>query len=144
MRRLQADAVEKGAALQLGGHAPNANGYFWLPTILTNVPQSASIMSEEPFGPILPVAAFDTIDDAIALANSTAYGLASYVFCSSQETLNEVTERLEFGSVSINMLKGVSPDVPNPGIKESGIGHEGGVEGFRAFQNVKLTNKVPN
>ncbi|WMY11019.1 aldehyde dehydrogenase family protein [Paraburkholderia phenoliruptrix] len=144
MKRLLEDAIGKGALLQLGGQALDRKGYFWPPTVVSDVPSSALVMSEEPFGPILPVAPFDTLEEAIKLANSTAYGLASYVFSSSPQTRNTVAKRLEFGSVSINMLKGVSPDVPNPGIKDSGLGHEGGVEGFRAFQNVKLINNIEN
>lgn len=144
MKRLTEDALGKGARLLLGGRAWEGKGYFWPPTVLADVPQAAAIMAEEPFGPILPVAPFDTVDEAIELANATSYGLASYLFTSSKERQRYVSARLSFGSVSLNMLKGVAPDVPNPGLGDSGYGHEGGSEGFRAFQNFKLINRIGN
>jgi succinate-semialdehyde dehydrogenase/glutarate-semialdehyde dehydrogenase len=142
MQRLTEDAIAKGACLLLGGRPLQGKGYFWPPTILANVSSAATIMSEEPFGPILPVAPFDTVDEAIELANATSYGLASYIFTLSEKTQRDVVERLSFGSVSINMLKGVAPDVPNPGGGDSGYGHEGGKGGFRAFQNLKLVTRI--
>lgn len=142
MRRLTDDALAKGARLVWQGQMPGGKGYFWPPTVLADVPADAVISSEEPFGPILAVAPFDTVDEAIALANATSYGLASYVFTASPERQRYVAERLAAGSVSVNMLKGVAPDVPNPGIGDSGYGHEGGSEGFRAFQRLKLINRV--
>jgi succinate-semialdehyde dehydrogenase/glutarate-semialdehyde dehydrogenase len=140
MKRLTDDAVAKGARLLLGGRRLERNGHFWLPTVLVDVPASAAMMTEEPFGPILALAPFDTVDEAIALANRTSYGLASYVFTSSRKTQADVAERLACGAVSINMLKGVAPDVPVAGIRDSGYGHEGGEPGFRAFLDVKLVN----
>ena len=142
MRRLTDDALAKGARLVWQGQVPEGKGYFWPPTVLADVPAEAAILSEEPFGPVLAVAPFDTVDEAIALANATSYGLASYVFTASPERQCYVAARLAFGSVSVNMLKGVAPDVPNPGIGDSGYGHEGGSEGFRAFQNLKLINRT--
>jgi succinate-semialdehyde dehydrogenase/glutarate-semialdehyde dehydrogenase len=142
MKRLTEDALAKGACLLLGGHRCERRGHFWPPTILTNVPSDASIMSEEPFGPILAVARFDTIDDGIELANRTSYGLAAYAFTSAEETQRAVAKHLSGGTVSINVLKGVAPDAPLQGTGDSGYGHEGGVEGFRAFQNLKLINRV--
>lgn len=142
MKRLTDDAIAKGARLLLGGRRLEGKGYFWPPTVLGDVPSSAAIMSEEPFGPILAAAPFDTIDEAIELANGTRYGLASYVFTSSQKTALDVAGQLSGGTVSINMLKGVAPDVPLTGTGDSGYGHEGGVEGFRAFQSLKLINRT--
>lgn len=142
MKRLVEDALEKGACLLLGGHALERKGYFWPPTVLTNVPGDAAMMSEEPFGPILAVAPFDTVDEAIQLANSTSYGLAAYVFTASEKIQLDAAQRLAGGTVSINMLKGVAPDAPLTGTGDSGYGHEGGEQGFRAFQNLKLINKT--
>ncbi|WP_316399413.1 aldehyde dehydrogenase family protein [Bradyrhizobium sp. 33ap4] len=142
MQRLTEDAVEKGACLALGGHPLERKGYFWPPTVLTDVPSAARIMSEEPFGPILAIAPFETLDQAIELANLSSYGLASYVFTLSEKTQRDVVERLSGGSVSINILKGVAPDVPITGTGDSGYGHEGGQEGFRAFQSLKLINRT--
>lgn len=142
MKRLTEDALAKGARLLLGGRALDGAGHFWPPTVLTDVPNTAAIMSEEPFGPILPVAPFDTVDDAVELANATSYGLAAYVFTASEDRQRSVAGRLSFGGVSINMLKGVAPDVPNSGTGDSGYGHEGGKEGFRAFQTFTLINRI--
>jgi succinate-semialdehyde dehydrogenase / glutarate-semialdehyde dehydrogenase len=144
MKRLTKDAVAKGARLLLGGQALDGRGYFWPPTILADVAPEAAIMSEEPFGPILPIVPFDTIDEALDLANRTSYGLAAYVFTSSKETQRVATECLSFGAVSINTLEGVAPDVPNSGTGDSGYGHEGGKEGFRAFQKITLINTSGN
>lgn len=140
MQRLTEDALAKGACLLLGGCPLGRKGYFWPPTLLTNVPSAAMIMSEEPFGPILAAVPFDTVDEAIELANRSSYGLASYVFTSSEKTQRNVVEGLSGGSVSINILKGVAPDVPIAGTGDSGYGYEGGKEGFRAFQKLKLVN----
>lgn len=142
MKRLIDDALAKGARLVWKGQAPEGKGYFWPPTLLADVPAAAAILSEEPFGPVLTVAPFDTDEEAVELANATTYGLASYVFTASAERQRHVAERLAFGNVSVNMLKGVAPDVPNTGIGDSGYGHEGGSEGFRAFQNLKLVNRT--
>ncbi|MGY4183028.1 succinate-semialdehyde dehydrogenase/glutarate-semialdehyde dehydrogenase [Bradyrhizobium sp. USDA 4518] len=142
MQRLTEDALAKGASLLLGGRPLDRKGYFWPPTVLTNVPSSATMMSEEPFGPILALVPFDTLDEAIELANLTSYGLASYVLTRSEKTQRDVVERLSGGTVSINVFKGVAPDVPLTGTDDSGYGHEGGKEGFRAFQNLKLINRI--
>jgi succinate-semialdehyde dehydrogenase/glutarate-semialdehyde dehydrogenase len=141
MQRLTEDALAGGARLILGGRRLERSGYFWAPTVLADVPRFATIMSEEPFGPILTVAPFDTLDEAITLANGTSYGLASYVFTSSRKTQMDVAERLACGSIGINVLKGVAPDVPVAGIGDSGYGFEGGEEGFRAFQVVTVINR---
>lgn len=142
MKRLVDDALAKGARLVWKGQTPGGKGYFWPPTLLADVPATAAILSEEPFGPVLTVAPFDTDDEAVKLANATTYGLASYVFTASAERQRHVAARLAFGNVSVNMLKGVAPDVPNTGIGDSGYGHEGGREGFRTFQSLKLVNRA--
>jgi len=144
MERLKQDAIQKGASVhEYKGSVP-AQGYFCSPAILTNVPDNADILREEPFGPILPIIPFDTVDDAINRANASEYGLAAYLFTSSSDTKLETTSRLRVGSISINMLRGVRADVINPGIRNSGYGYEGGDEGFRAFQNLKLVNRSPS
>lgn len=142
MQRLTEDALANGASLLMGGRQLQRKGHFWPPTVLTNVPLAARIMSEEPFGPILTVAPFDTPDEAIDLANLTSFGLASYVFTSSEKTQRVVIERLSSGTVSLNMLKGIAPDAPLAGMRDSGYGHEGGKEGFRAFQSLTLVNSA--
>lgn len=142
MERLTADALTRGATLETGGNRLGLRGYFWAPTILTNVHPDSVVLHEEPFGPILTVAPFDTIDEAIALANATEYGLASYVFGGSPDVQKTMIGSLAAGAVSLNFLKGVSADAPNAGINQSGYGYEGGEEGIRAFQNLKLVNSL--
>lgn len=141
MERLTADAVARGATLLTGGKRIARDGFFWPPTILADVPPDALVMHEEPFGPILTVERFSTIDQAIARANATEYGLASYVFTGSPETEARMVAALSAGSVSVNCMKGVSADAANAGINQSGYGYEGGAEGFRTFQNLKLVNR---
>ncbi|WP_407114680.1 NAD-dependent succinate-semialdehyde dehydrogenase [Bradyrhizobium sp. LMG 9283] len=140
MERLTKDAVDRGAKLETGGTRIDRAGYYWPPTILTNVHPESKVLCEEPFGPILTVAAFDTIEEAIAEANDTEYGLASYFFTESPEIQKRMVRSLVAGAISMNHLKGVSADAPNAGVKQSGYGYEGGVEGIRAFQNLKLVN----
>jgi succinate-semialdehyde dehydrogenase / glutarate-semialdehyde dehydrogenase len=140
MERLTQDAVRRGATLQTGGHRLNRPGYYWQPTILTNVAADAAVLREEPFGPVLTIAPFDTIDEALAIANDTEYGLASYFFSESPDVQKRMIAGLSAGAVSVNYLKGVSCDAPNAGINQSGYGYEGGVEGLRSFQNLKLVN----
>jgi succinate-semialdehyde dehydrogenase/glutarate-semialdehyde dehydrogenase len=140
MKKLTDDAVSRGATVLTGGARLDREGFFWPPTILTDVPADANVLHEEPFGPILTIAPFDTVDEAITEANATAYGLASYFFSGSKDTQRRMIAELSAGSVSVNRMKGVSVDAPNAGINESGYGYEGGDEGFRTFQNLKLVN----
>jgi succinate-semialdehyde dehydrogenase/glutarate-semialdehyde dehydrogenase len=142
MQRLTDDAVRRGAQVDLGGRRLDRRGYFWPPTVLTGVPSDALIMHEEPFGPILPINRFTSLDDVIRQANATSYGLAAYVFSRSEATIKKVIAGLETGAVSVNCLKGVSADSPYGGIKDSGYGYEGGVEGFRSFQNLKVVSRM--
>ncbi|TGN73420.1 aldehyde dehydrogenase family protein [Bradyrhizobium yuanmingense] len=140
MARLTGDAVDRGAKVETGGQRIDRPGYYWAPTILSNVHPESQVLREEPFGPILTVAPFTTIDEAIEKANATEYGLASYFFTESPELQKRMISSLSAGAISINHLKGVSADAPNAGVKQSGYGYEGGVEGLRAFQNLKLVN----
>jgi succinate-semialdehyde dehydrogenase/glutarate-semialdehyde dehydrogenase len=140
MERLTRDAIDRGAKIETGGTRLSRPGFYWPPTILSNVRPDSKVLREEPFGPILTVAPFDSIEQAIEGANATEYGLASYFFSDSPEVQKRMISGLSAGAVSINYLKGVSPDAPNAGINQSGYGYEGGVEGLRAFQNLKLVN----
>ncbi|MER8801180.1 aldehyde dehydrogenase family protein [Mesorhizobium sp. M0998] len=140
MERLTKDAVDRGAKVQTGGKRLDRPGFYWAPTILSNVHPESKILREEPFGPILTVAPFGTIEEAIQQANATEYGLASYFFSDSADVQKRMISGLSAGAVSVNYLKGVSADAPNAGINQSGYGYEGGVEGLRTFQNLKLVN----
>jgi succinate-semialdehyde dehydrogenase / glutarate-semialdehyde dehydrogenase len=142
MRRLTEDALLHGGRLITGGERLARPGYFWPPTVVFDVPDTAALMSEEPFGPIVPISPFSTPDEAIAKANANAYGLAAYVFTSSAETAAATSCALAAGSVGINSLAGVPPDVGIAGIKESGYGYEGGRLGIDAFLNLKVVRGI--
>ncbi|MCK1552676.1 NAD-dependent succinate-semialdehyde dehydrogenase [Bradyrhizobium sp. 177] len=142
MERLTKDAVSRGATVETGGKRLDRPGFYWAPTILSNVHHDSQVLHEEPFGPVLTVAPFDTIEEAIVRANATEFGLASYFFSESSEVQKRMIRSLSAASISVNHLKGVSADAPLGGIKQSGYGYEGGVEGLRSFQNMKLVNSA--
>ena len=133
------DALEKGADILVGGSAPADmnRGYFFSPTVLDRVPDEARIMSEEPFAPIAPIAAFDGFDEVIARANAVPYGLAGYLFSASLSTANRAAEALEVGMVGVNDLIVASAEIPFGGVKESGMGREGGRLGIFDYLDPK-------
>ena len=137
--RLTEDAVAKGARLLTGGKRPAhlPKGYFVEPTVLADVPRDAEIMQEEPFVPVMPVVPFRAMDEAIAMANDTTYGLASYVATRDTATAVKVAERLECGIVSIGDPSPAAVQAPFGGWKESGIGREGGHEGMDEYLESK-------
>lgn len=137
MHSLIADAQEHGARCVAGGKPIGNIGNFWEPTVLTDVPNSARIMNEEPFGPVAVTQRFASFDDAIAQANRLPYGLSAYAFTSSARTVAEVGEALEAGMVGINFSVLTGPETPFGGIKDSGHGSEGGSEGLEGFLNTK-------
>ncbi|WP_026187692.1 NAD-dependent succinate-semialdehyde dehydrogenase [Ensifer sp. BR816] len=140
MQRLTRDAVDRGARVETGGERLDRPGFYWPPTILSGVPKDAKVLHEEPFGPILTVAPFDTIEEMMEEANATEYGLAAYIFSGTDSAKRELINGLAAGAVSVNYLKGVSADAPYGGVKQSGYGYEGGEPGFRSFQSSKLVN----
>lgn len=127
------DAVERGARLVTGGHSIEGDGYFYAPTILADIPPGARVLTEEPFGPIAVVQSFDDLDEAISIANAVPYGLASYAFTESAEVADRLAVGVEAGLMSINHLGASQPEGPFGGVKDSGYGREGGVEGLDAF-----------
>ncbi len=137
------DAVELGARIVTGGHPPQdpdlADGHYFLPTVLDNVPQPALVMHDETFGPVLAVHRVNTIDEAIQVANSTDYGLAAYVYGQDLGIAMAVAERLEAGSVGINVNDVSELQAPFGGWKQSGIGRELGPEGLFAYLETKHT-----
>ncbi|TIP54612.1 MAG: aldehyde dehydrogenase family protein, partial [Mesorhizobium sp.] len=140
MQRLIQDAVDRGARIETGGTRLDLPGFYWPPTILTGVPKDAKVLHDEPFGPILTVAPFDTMEEAIEEANATEYGLAAYFFTDAANAKRALIDGLSAGAVSVNYLKGVSADAPYGGIKQSGYGYEGGEQGVRSFQSLKMVN----
>ena len=142
MDKLVSDAKERGGKVACGGARLPRPGYFYPPTILLDVPESARVLIDEPFGPILPITPVDSIEEAVLRANGNAYGLASYVFTGDPELAISICSQLEAGSVGVNQMKGVPPDAAVAGIKDSGYGYEGGVAGVEVFQNRKLISGV--
>ena len=137
MASLINDAVGKGARLQTGGARVGNVGNFWQPTLLCDVPNTADIMNIEPFGPIAVTQRFDDLDAAIREANRLPYGLAAYAFTASSSRANALGERIEAGMIGINFAVLTGPETPFGGIKESGHGSEGGIEGLDGYLNTK-------
>jgi succinate-semialdehyde dehydrogenase/glutarate-semialdehyde dehydrogenase len=142
MQQFVDDAVAKGAKLALGGKRIGTEGYFFEPTVLTNVPSNARILHEEPFGPIAPILSFKTYDDVVAEANRLPYGLAAYAFTRSLKTATAIGAAIESGMVSINHFGLALPEVPFGGIKDSGYGTEGGSEAIEAYLNSKFVTQT--
>ena len=126
-------AVDAGAVAVTGGAAVNGPGYFYQPTVLANVPNNAAILGHEIFGPVAPVTTFSTEDDAIRLANASEYGLASYVYSRDFNRLLRVAEQIEFGMVGFNAGVISNAAAPFGGVKQSGLGREGGSEGIAEY-----------
>jgi succinate-semialdehyde dehydrogenase / glutarate-semialdehyde dehydrogenase len=138
MEAFVSDAVAHGAKVETGGRRIGNKGYFFEPTVLTNVPQDARIMNEEPFGPIAIVGRFGEFDDAVREANRLPYGLASYAYTKSSHTAAALGTAIEAGMVSINHHGIALPEVPFGGVKDSGYGSEGGADALEAYLNTKF------
>src|SRR6478736_686019 len=131
--QLVTDAVHEGAEVLCGGSAPVGPGHFFEPTVLLGVPAEARINREEIFGPVAPITTFTSDDEAIALANATEYGLASYVYTRDLARTVKLAEALEFGMVGVNTGLVSNPAAPFGGVKASGFGREGGFEGIDEY-----------
>jgi len=134
---LVSDAVSKGAEAIVGGQAVAGSGYFYEPTVLGGVTPDARVLREEIFGPVAPVASFETTEAAIAAANDTEYGLVAYVFTRDLDRAVEVCERLETGMIGLNQGMVSNAGAPFGGVKQSGVGREGGNEGIDEFLETK-------
>ncbi|HON76683.1 MAG TPA: aldehyde dehydrogenase family protein, partial [Dermatophilaceae bacterium] len=134
---LVADAVGKGATVLVGGQAPGGAGYFYPPTVITGVPASAAMAREEIFGPVAPLTPFSTEEEVIAAANDSEFGLVSYVFTNDLRRALRVGEALESGMVGINQGIVSNPAAPFGGMKQSGLGREGGAVGIDEFLETK-------
>ncbi|WP_333826641.1 NAD-dependent succinate-semialdehyde dehydrogenase [Pararhodobacter sp.] len=135
--RLVIDALERGARATTGGKPIDGAGFFYPPTVLENVPLDADLAHEEIFGPVAPVFRFDTEDQAVQLANDTEYGLAAYVYTQDITRAMRVGKRIESGMVGINRGLMSDPAAPFGGVKQSGLGREGGVHGILEFMEPK-------
>jgi succinate-semialdehyde dehydrogenase/glutarate-semialdehyde dehydrogenase len=138
MEGFLADARQRGAQVLTGGERSGNQGFFFAPTVVTGIPDDSRLMTEEPFGPIAPITPFRDFDEVVARANSLPYGLAGYAFTSSAKTATAIGDALEVGMVGINSLGVSLAEMPFGGIKESGHGHEGGIEGLEAYTSRKL------
>ncbi len=137
VRSLVDDAVSAGAKVLTGGGALDGPGYFYAPTVLGEVPDRARLLREEIFGPVAPVVAFDSEEEAISAANATEFGLVAYLYTSDFSRALRVTEALEVGMVGLNQGLVSNPAAPFGGVKQSGFGREGGREGIDEYLNVK-------
>jgi succinate-semialdehyde dehydrogenase / glutarate-semialdehyde dehydrogenase len=141
MEELLGDARKCGAKFHTGGARINGPGYFWEPTVLSDVPDHARIMNEEPFGPIAIINPFSDFDGVMRQANRLPYGLAAYAFARSSRTVNLLGEQLEAGMIGINSYAISVPESPFGGVKESGHGSEEGIEGLEACLVTKFVSE---
>lgn len=133
------DAVERGATLLAGGKALEGTGTFYEPTVLTDVVPGSAILREEIFGPVLAIATFETEDEAVRLANDTEYGLVSYVFTENLQRGQRMIDALETGMMGLNVGVVSNAAAPFGGVKQSGVGREGGFEGIHEYLSTKYT-----
>ncbi|MBL0373336.1 NAD-dependent succinate-semialdehyde dehydrogenase [Rhizobium sp. KVB221] len=138
LEELIADAVEQGGTLKTGGRRIGNSGNFFEPTVLANVPKSARIMNEEPFGPVAIINSISGLEDGITEANRLPFGLASYAFTSSQAAVHAIGMRVQSGMTSINHNGLALPEVPFGGIKDSGYGDEGGSAAIESYLMTKF------
>ncbi len=135
------DARARGAHVAVGGHRLDdgecANGFFYAPTLLTSVTPEMTVYREETFGPVAPVVIYDDVDEVLALANDTHYGLAAYVYTENLKTAINAFETLRFGIIGINDVNPTSASVPFGGMGDSGLGREGGLEGLDEYLETK-------
>jgi succinate-semialdehyde dehydrogenase/glutarate-semialdehyde dehydrogenase len=136
------DARERGATVLTGGAPIPGVGNFFSPTVIADLPEDSRLMTEEPFGPVLGIARFKTIDEVLARANSLPYGLAAYAFTGSNRNAHALSTGLEAGMVTINHLGLALAETPFGGIKDSGIGSEGGTETFDGYLNTKFVTQM--
>ncbi|UKI08749.1 NAD-dependent succinate-semialdehyde dehydrogenase [Variovorax paradoxus] len=141
MQSLVADARARGAAVLCGGDRLAGAGNFFAPTVVANAPDDSRLMTEEPFGPVVPVTRFGSTDEVLARANALPYGLASYVFTNSLATAHHVSNRLEAGMVTINHFGLALAETPLGGVKDSGMGSEGGTETFDGYLVTKFVSE---
>jgi succinate-semialdehyde dehydrogenase / glutarate-semialdehyde dehydrogenase len=134
---LVGDALDKGARAVVGARPGDGRGYFYQPTVLAGVPEGARVLKEEIFGPVAPVAAFDSEEAAVAAANDTEFGLVAYVYTRDLKRAFRVVEGLETGMVGLNQGMVSNPAAPFGGVKQSGFGREGGAEGIAEYLEIK-------
>ncbi len=136
------DAQTRGATVLAGGAPMPGAGSFFAPTVITDLPEDSRLMTEEPFGPVAGIVRFKSLDDALTRANSLPFGLAAYAFTGSSRNAQAIGNGLQAGMVSINHLGLALAETPFGGIKDSGIGSEGGSETFDGYLNTKFITQL--
>jgi len=137
MNTIVADCQSRGGKLATGGKRHGNQGYFFEPTVVTDLPDDSKLMTQEPFGPVAPIIPFKTFDEVVARANSLPFGLAAYAFTGSAKTANAIGDALEAGMVGVNTYAISMAETPFGGIKESGYGRELASYGIKEFVNIK-------
>ena len=137
MERLVADAVARGARLLAGGQRVDSKGYYYPLTVLADVPDDALAMTEEPFGPLALINPVSNLDEAITKANALPFGLAAYAFTKSADNVQQISNEVETGNLSINHFVASTAETPFGGVKDSGYGREGGIEGLACYTVTK-------
>jgi succinate-semialdehyde dehydrogenase/glutarate-semialdehyde dehydrogenase len=136
------DARLRGANIRTGGHALPGEGNFYAPTVITDLPEDARFLNEEPFGPMAGIVRFGNLEDAVQRANRLPFGLASYAFTRSAKNAHAISRGLEAGMVSINHIGLALAETPFGGLKESGYGSEGGSETFDGYLTTKFISQL--
>ena len=142
MESFVADAKARGGKIVTGGKRRGNQGYFYEPTVITDVPDDCKVMTQEPFGPLAPVTTFEDFDEVIARANRLPYGLAAYVLTGSQKLAAKTAEALETGIVGVNTFAAATAEMPFGGVKHSGFGRENGAQGMLDYLDCKFVNTV--
>ncbi|SHH80624.1 NAD-dependent succinate-semialdehyde dehydrogenase [Cognatishimia maritima] len=143
MERLITQATDSGAKLALGGARIKNAGFFWQPSILTDVSDDAAAMNEEPFGPLAVISPFENTDQAIEKANRLSYGLAAYAFTKDADRIVQIGDEVEAGAIGLNTYAIISAETPFGGLKDSGHGSEGGIEGLQSYLATKFVSQSP-
>jgi len=141
MEAIVQDTKNRGGKIVTGGKRHGNQGNFFEPTVITDVPDDSKIMTDEPFGPVAPIVRFKTFDEVVERANSLPYGLAAYAFTTNAQTATMIGDAIQSGMVGVNSVAISTPETPFGGIKESGYGQEGGIEGLEAYTNRKFISQ---
>ena len=142
MEALVQDCKAAGGRVETGGKRRGNQGYFFEPTVVSEIPDDSRLMTTEPFGPVAPVVPFKTFEEVVARANGLPYGLAAYAFTGSAKTATAIGDALEAGMVGVNSFAISTAETPFGGVKESGYGHEGSIEGLEAYLVKKFISQA--
>jgi succinate-semialdehyde dehydrogenase/glutarate-semialdehyde dehydrogenase len=138
MESIMQDCRNIGAKIATGGKRRGNQGYFFEPTVVTDIPDDSRLMTQEPFGPVAPIIPFKTFDEVVGRANALPFGLAAYAFTNSAKTATAIGDALQAGMVGVNSFAISTAETPFGGIKESGYGHEGSIEGLEVYMAKKF------